>query len=305
MRLSPPALIWSSHCAWTAWWFGDRRLRAQRPGLHIGGMSDDRERQTVGRRTGPGDSELVTIKAARLIGEAPVIVYHCARHGNSIARSVASPYLQDGQIEERLMYPVTTETTDHPARLHRALADFYTESAARLAEHLRAGRDVVLLAEGDPCSSVPTCTCTNVWSASSGRRDRARVTSVSASSAMTSRWSRGDETPTRGPGTLSREDLTARFHGADAFAVVMKLGAPSPPCGPHWPGRLTRPGMSAGIASAQRCYRRPTWIRSRCRTFDDRSARWTHNPSAAVRSGSGEVVVVGLGPGRDSWTTPE
>ena len=99
---------------------------------------------------GPGDSELVTIKAARLIGEAPVIAYHCARHGNSIARSVASPYLLDGQIEERLMYPVTTETTDHPRGYTGALADFYTESAARLAEHLRAGRDVVLLAEGDP-----------------------------------------------------------------------------------------------------------------------------------------------------------
>ena len=40
---------------------------------------------------GPGDSELVTVKAARAIAEADVIAYHCARHGNSIARSVAEP----------------------------------------------------------------------------------------------------------------------------------------------------------------------------------------------------------------------
>ncbi len=63
---------------------------------------------------GPGDPELVTVKAARLIGGADVVAYHSARHGRSIARSVAEPYLRDGQVEEQLVYPVTTETTGHP-----------------------------------------------------------------------------------------------------------------------------------------------------------------------------------------------
>ena len=40
---------------------------------------------------GPGDSELVTVKAARIISTADVIAYHSARHGNSIARGVAEP----------------------------------------------------------------------------------------------------------------------------------------------------------------------------------------------------------------------
>src|SRR5690242_7210778 len=99
---------------------------------------------------GPGDPELVTVKAARLIGAADVIAYHSARHGRSIARSVAAPYLREGQIEELLMYPVTTETTSHPGGYRGALDDFYAECAARLAAHLDAGRDVVVLAEGDP-----------------------------------------------------------------------------------------------------------------------------------------------------------
>src|SRR5215203_5634180 len=99
---------------------------------------------------GPGDPELVTVKAARLIGAADVIAYHSARHGKSIARSVAAPYLRAGQIEELLVYPVTTETTDHPGGYRGALDDFYEECAARLAVHLDAGRDVVVLAEGDP-----------------------------------------------------------------------------------------------------------------------------------------------------------
>ena len=63
---------------------------------------------------GPGDPELVTVKAARVIAEADVVAYHSARHGRSIARGIAEPYLRQGQIEEHLVYPVTTETTDHP-----------------------------------------------------------------------------------------------------------------------------------------------------------------------------------------------
>ena len=99
---------------------------------------------------GPGDPELVTVKAARLIGAADVIAFHSARHGRSIARSVAAPYLRDGQIEEHLVYPLTTETTDHPGGYQGAMDDFYADCAARLAAHLDAGRDVVVLAEGDP-----------------------------------------------------------------------------------------------------------------------------------------------------------
>src|SRR5207248_11618409 len=73
-----------------------------------------------------------------------------ARHGRRSARSVAEPYLREGQIEEKLVYPVTTETTDHPGGYEGAIADFYELSAKRLAEHLDAGRDVVVLCEGDP-----------------------------------------------------------------------------------------------------------------------------------------------------------
>ena len=125
---------------------GDHRRRDQRTGHP--------ERTMTGTLYGvglrPGDSELVTVKAARLISAADVIAYHCARHGRSIARGVAVPYLRDGQIEERLMYPVTTETVDHLAATTARWP--YTESAARLADHLppaatwcsRRGRPTVL-----------------------------------------------------------------------------------------------------------------------------------------------------------------
>src|SRR5699024_9270948 len=99
---------------------------------------------------GPGDPELVTLKAARLIGAADVIAYHSARHGRSIARSIAAPHLGENQIEEALVYPVTTETTDHPGGYEGAITEFYERCAKRLAAHLDEGRDVVVLCEGDP-----------------------------------------------------------------------------------------------------------------------------------------------------------
>ena len=88
---------------------------------------------------GPGDPELVTVKAARIIGAADVVAYHSARHGRSIARSIAEPYLRDGQIEEHLVYPVTTETSDHPGGYAGAMEDFYREAAERIAEDLQGG----------------------------------------------------------------------------------------------------------------------------------------------------------------------
>ena len=46
---------------------------------------------------GPGDPELVTVKAARVIAEADIVAYHSARHGHSIARGIAEPYLRPGR----------------------------------------------------------------------------------------------------------------------------------------------------------------------------------------------------------------
>ncbi|HEX3872910.1 MAG TPA: precorrin-2 C(20)-methyltransferase, partial [Solirubrobacteraceae bacterium] len=99
---------------------------------------------------GPGDPELVTVKASRVIRAADVVAYPMARHGRSIARSIASSYISPLAIEVPMTYPVTTEQTDHPGGYEGALADFYDASAAELSGHLDAGRSVAVLCEGDP-----------------------------------------------------------------------------------------------------------------------------------------------------------
>ncbi len=111
---------------------------------------------------GPGDPELVTVKAARVIGEADVVAFHSARHGRSIARSIAQPYLRPGQIEEHLVYPVTTETTDHPGGYRGAIFLMISTRSLRIglppiwirAEMWRCSPKVIR------CSTARTCICT-------------------------------------------------------------------------------------------------------------------------------------------------
>ncbi len=91
---------------------------------------------------GPGDPELLTIKALRLIQSVPVIAYQSATDKESIARAIASRYFTGTQIEV-------------PYHLPRALEpekakEIYDKEVEPIAEHLAAGRDVVVLCEGDP-----------------------------------------------------------------------------------------------------------------------------------------------------------
>jgi precorrin-2 C20-methyltransferase/precorrin-3B C17-methyltransferase len=172
---------------------------------------------------GPGDPELVTVKAARLIESADVVAYHSARHGHSVARSIAEPYLRPGVIEEQLVYPVTTEACDHPGGYEGAMEEFYASAASRLMAHLAAGRDVVLLAEGDP---LFYSSYMHMHKRISGRF-RAEIvpgiTSVSAASAALGMpLVEGNDVLTVLPGTLGRAALAARLSGAGA-AAIMKI----------------------------------------------------------------------------------
>lgn len=253
---------------------------------------------------GPGDPELVTVKAARVIGQADVVAYHSARHGRSIARGIAEPYLRGGQIEEHLVYPVTTETTDHPGGYAGAMEDFYREAAERIAAHLDSGRDVALLAEGDP---LFYSSYMHMHMRLTERFDAVivpGVTSVSAASAATGTpLVQGDEVLTIIPGTLPVDELKRRLADTDA-AVVLKLGR-------------SYPAVREALSSAGRLGE--TYYVERASTPQQRVApaadvddakvpyfSLAMLPGSPVRpAAAGTVAVVGLGPGASDWMTPQ
>ncbi|HEY2041661.1 MAG TPA: precorrin-2 C(20)-methyltransferase [Jatrophihabitans sp.] len=276
-----------------------------------------RQGKLYGVGLGPGDPELVTIKAARLIGAADVIAFHSARHGRSIARSVAAPYFSGHQIEEPLIYPVTTETTDHPGGYAGAMQDFYTDAARRLAAHLDAGRDVVVIAEGDPLFYGSYMHLHKRLAHRYQAEVVPGVTSVSGAAAALGRpLVEHEEVLTVLPGTLNEQVLADQLRDADS-AVVMKLGR-------------TFAKVQRAFAQAGRLDE--AWYVERASTeaqrmipladVDPESVPYFSLAMLPSRGGSaipapaqpdaesagsptGEVVVVGLGPAGRHWLTPE
>jgi len=95
-----------------------------------------------GLGVGPGDPELITLKAARILKSVPVIAYPAPETGDSLARAIAAPHLPGGQIEIVVRTPMTAER--FPAQ------EVYDRAAAAIGGHLAEGRDVAVLCEGDP-----------------------------------------------------------------------------------------------------------------------------------------------------------
>lgn len=253
---------------------------------------------------GPGDPELVTVKAARVIGNADVVAYHSARHGHSIARGIAEPYLRPGQIEEHLVYPVTTETTDHPGGYAGALEDFYTAATERIAAHLDAGRDVALLAEGDPLFYSSYMHLHTRLTQQFSAVIVPGVTSVSAAAAaIATPLVAGDEVLSVLPGTLPVAELARRLSDADA-AVVLKLGR-------SYPAVREALSLSGQLDDALYVERAST-VEQRVMPAADVDESTVPYFSLAMVPGArqrssrpGGVAVVGLGPGHTDWMTPE
>jgi len=91
---------------------------------------------------GPGDPELMTLKAHRLIAAARVVAYPAPDDGDSFARRIAAGTIPEGAEEIPMIVPMRAER--FPAQR------VYAAAAERIAGHLDAGTDVAVLCEGDP-----------------------------------------------------------------------------------------------------------------------------------------------------------
>ena len=209
--------------------------------------------QVYGLGVGPGDPELLTLKALRLLRAAPVIAYPAPETGDSFARSIVAPHLPGGQKEIAIRMPIGDGSFPKP--------DIYDRAARDILSEVRAGRDVAVLCEGDPffygsfmylhARLARDCTISIVPG----------VSSLMACAAMAGvPLSARNESLTVIPAPLPDEALRTRLVNGNAAAIV-KVGR-------HLP-RVRRVIESAGIMSRALLVERATLAEQRIRRLAD------------------------------------
>jgi precorrin-2/cobalt-factor-2 C20-methyltransferase len=164
---------------------------------------------------GPGDPELITLKALRILQSAPVIAYPVSDGGKSLARSIVADYLGHAPLELPMHFPFKVEESAQP---------YYDKAALALAEHLSRGQDVAVLCEGDPFFYG---TFMYLYTRLAGRFRSQVIPGVSSlmasASALEMPLTYRNDVFVVLPAMLPADVLTSRLAGADA-AVIIKLG---------------------------------------------------------------------------------
>jgi precorrin-2/cobalt-factor-2 C20-methyltransferase len=178
----------------------------------------------IGVGVGPGDPELMTLKALRALKSADVVA-HFAKAGNaSRARAIAADHLAPGVTELPLRYPVTTELPRSGAAYCNRIKEFFDASAAEVAAHLDAGRTVAVVCEGDPLFYGSYMHLHARLASRYATEIVAGVTGMSGCwSAAGTPIAQGNDVFSVLPATLPETELARRLADADA-AVIMKLG---------------------------------------------------------------------------------
>ena len=197
-----------------------------------------------GLGVGPGDPELLTVKALRVLERVPVVAYVAPGGGPSLARSIVADHLNGGHVEIALAVPMATDPG--PAR------DAYGKAVAEIAGHLREGRDVAVLCQGDPFFYGSFMYLFERLAGAHRVEVVPGVTSLSAAAALAGMpLASRQETLCVVPATLSEAALESRLAAADAACAIaiVKVGR-------HLPkvrrvlGRLGRAGRARYVERA-------------------------------------------------------
>jgi precorrin-2/cobalt-factor-2 C20-methyltransferase len=164
---------------------------------------------------GPGDPDLLTLKAHRILISVPIIAYPTQSNGKSLARSIVAEFLRPAQTEIPILLPFDHAQSAQP---------YYDQSAENIAQYLEAGQDVAILCEGDP---MLYGTFMYLFDRLSSRFDTEVIPGIS--STLASAASLGTPLVYRNdvlsiiPAPLDQETLRDRLAAADA-AIIIKLG---------------------------------------------------------------------------------
>jgi precorrin-2/cobalt-factor-2 C20-methyltransferase len=169
-----------------------------------------------GLGVGPGDPELLTLKALRLLRAAAVIAYPAPETGDSFARQIVAPHLTGGQEEIAIRMPLGDGQFPK--------AEIYDQAAEQILGHVGVGRDVAVLCEGDPFFYGSFVYLYERLAGRCAVQIVPGVSSLMACAGVAGRpLARRNETLTVVPAPLDDGVLRAQFAGAEALAII-KVG---------------------------------------------------------------------------------
>ncbi len=272
-------------------------------------MNAPRRGRLWGVGVGPGDPELMTLKAVSALRRADVVAYFSAKQRLSNARTIAAGYLSDTCLELPLTYPMTTEPVGEPGGYDRVMHEFYDDCSRRISAFLDEGRDVAIVCEGDPFFYGSYM---YLHDRLASRYEVEVIPGVPSVMAATARLGaplvRRDDPLTILPGTLDERELLERLRYGGAF-TIMKLGRNF--------SKVRTALKRAGLAERALYIERASMANERTVPFDSVDPDSVPYFSLVIVPGGnegasadhavagGSLCVVGLGPGGAQWLSPE
>lgn len=184
--------------------------------------------ELYGLGVGPGDPELVTMKAVRLLKKADIIAFPTAKASGGNAKRSIEPYLTETHQLLPLVYPVTAGPVADTTSYHNIMQKFYDDTAEEMANLLHSGKNIAIICAGDPFVFGSYM----YWHARLAERFNTTVvpgiSSILAAPVQLGKpLCHREDTVSILPATLSEDELIERLKNAGS-AVIMKLGRTFP-----------------------------------------------------------------------------
>ena len=173
---------------------------------------------------GPGDPDLISLKAYNIIKKAKCIAYFKKKEKNGIAYGIIKQYLKKNIFEIVMPYPITTEISFLSLEYKKVLSDFYDDCCKRILSEINQNSDVIILCEGDPFFYG------SFMHIHTRLYNKTKIIVVPGITGMSAAWTAtnlpitwGDDILTVIMGTMEKKEIIKRIQNSDAL-VFMKIG---------------------------------------------------------------------------------